>query len=643
MSIIVGIFVVFKILTCGVKCVKKFLLIFICILFLASCVKPSRFMSNPIVKGVFNAEDIAVGDIQILEGDWIFIPHKFVSPLEDFSKYNRFENINKSWHKYEDRLPVYGYGTYALRIKNLSESGVYAIKTATISSACIVYLDGKEIYRSGVVASSYKEEVFDWDAAFIPLPTLGKEEAVLVFHVSNFNDNKAGFLKPIEFGFFSTLLNEKNTSVLTLTILSGILLLAAAFFIALFIFYPKEKHALYFGLLSANFALRICCYDEFLLTTIIPSISGEVLFKIGYMTLSFGLIFTALFIHDLFSKIKSKYWLLMCAPGVLYIMINIFAPMRVSASLLQPAQIYVVSFAIYNIIVVIKAALRKNTSAVFFLISFSTFLILGIRDILISNRIIQGFFLSHIGVLVLLIPMAIVVLRNFRDSANKVIRITEQIEATNEALARFVPNEFMNFLSKKHVDIKLGDNILKDMYIAFIHLSVYSELKTEKERLSLLNIYNDSLASINPIIQKHNGFVDKYLPEGLMVLFYGSADDVIKCMLEIKNIIDSENMERKINLLPKIALAVGIHYGRLMLGTIGEEERMDSTVISDVVNVASRLHFYALKKEADIFISEAVKKNVTTLSTDDVIFEYNGLVRFRGKNEPIRVYEVKKV
>ena len=70
---------------------------------------------------------------------------------------------------------------------------------------------------------------------------------------------------------------------------------------------------------------------------------------------------------------------------------------------------------------------------------------------------------------------------------------------------------------------------------------------------------------------------------------------------------------------------------------------MDSTVISDVVNVASRLHFYALKKEADIFISEAVKKNVTTLSTDDVIFEYNGLVRCRGKNEPIRIYEVKKV
>lgn len=424
--------------------------------------------------------------------------------------------------------------------------------------------------------------------------------------------------------------------------MAGILLLAAAFFTALFIFYPKEKHSLYFGLLSANFCLRICCYDEFLLTTIMPSISGEALFRIGYMTLSLGLVFASLFIHNLFSKMKSKYWIIMLIPAILYIIINIFAPMKVSAALLQPAQIYVLLFAAYNIIIVVMAALKKDKSAIFFLICFLIFLILSIRDILISNRVIQGFFVSHVGVLVLLIPMAIVILHTFRDSANKVIRITEQIEATNKALAKFVPNEFMKFLSKKHVDIKLGDNILKDMYIAFIHLSVYTGLKTEKERLSLLHVYNDTLSSINPIIQSHNGFVDKYLPEGLMVLFYGSADDVIKCMLEIKDVIHVENMDRQINRLPKINLAVGIHYGRLMLGTIGEEQRMDSTVISDVVNVASRLHFYALKKEADIFISEAVKKNASDLLTDEVVFKYNGLVRFRGKDEPLKIYEVKR-
>ena len=114
-------------------------------------------------------------------------------------------------------------------------------------------------------------------------------------------------------------------------------------------------------------------------------------------------------------------------------------------------------------------------------------------------------------------------------------------------------------------------------------------------------------------------------------------------MLEIKSVVQFENMEREISKLPKIDLAVGIHYGRLMLGTIGEEERMDSTVISDVVNVASRLHFYALKKRVNIFISEVVKKNITNLSINEVKFEYNGLVRFRGKDEPVRIYEVKKL
>ncbi|UTC89366.1 adenylate/guanylate cyclase domain-containing protein [Treponema denticola] len=622
---------------------KKFTLIFICSLFLASCIKSAEPLLDTVVKGVFDAENISVGDIQVLEGEWIFIPNKFVDPLEDFGKYSRYENINTSWHKYGDGLSVYGYGTYALRIKNLSSDGVYAIKTTTVSSAFIAYLEGKEIYRSGIVGNSRKFEKLDWDAPFITLPTFGKEEVTLVFHVSNFSDNKAGFLKPIEFGFYSDLLNAKNASVLTLTILAGILLLAAAFFISLFIFYPKEKQSLYFGLLAANFCLRICCYDEFLLTTIIPGISGESLFRIGYITLPLGIMFAALFINNLFSKIKKRYWFVMLVPGILYIIINIFAPIRLSAALLQHAQIYVLLFAVYNIIVVIRAALKKDASAILFLTGFSIFLILGVRDVLIANRIIQGFFLSHIGVLVLLIPMAIVVLRNFRDSSDRVIGITKQIEATNEALAKFVPNEFMNFLRKKHVDIKLGDNILKDMYIAFIHLGVYTDLETEKDRLGLLKIYNYTLANINPIIQTHNGFIDKYLTEGLMVLFHGSADDVINCMLEIKSVVQFENMEREISKLPKIDLAVGIHYGRLMLGTIGEEERMDSTVISDVVNVASRLHFYALKKRVNIFISEVVKKNITNLSINEVKFEYNGLVRFRGKDEPVRIYEVKKL
>lgn len=621
---------------------KKKLLIFICALIFVSCTTSIHGDLDLVVNGVFDAGSLGVGEVKILEGEWIFIPNSFVNPFEDFANYKRFEKINLSWHQYEDELPVYGYGTYAVKIKNLSPDGVYGIKLSTVSSAFIAYIDGKEIHRSGNVGNSYQHEVFNWEASSFPFSSSEKKEVWLVFHVSNFNDNKSGFLKPIEFGFYSTILDARSRSVLLLTILSGILLLTAAFFISLFIFYPKEKQSLYFGLLAANFCLRILCYDEFLLTTIIPQLSAIALFKIGYITFSLGIIFTSLFVNNLFGKLKKEYLFILCIPAIVYIIINIIAPIKITASLLKIAQLYVLIFGIYNLLVVLMAAVRKDKSAFLFLASFFLFLILSIRDILISNRLITGFFVSHVGVLVLIIPMAIIVLRNFRNSFDSVTRIAQKIEATNQALAKFVPNEFMNFLSKKHVDVKLGDNILKDMYIAFIHLGVYTGLETEEKRLGLLTLYNHALSSINPVIEKYKGFIDKYLIEGLMVLFYGSADEVIQCMLEIQAIIKQENDDRKNNNISKIDLAVGVHYGNIMLGTIGEKERMDSTVISDVVNVASRLHFYALKQGVEIFISEEVKKRVQNLS-NQTEFKYGGLVRFRGKDDPIRIYEVKKV
>ncbi|MGP1437840.1 MAG: adenylate/guanylate cyclase domain-containing protein, partial [Treponema sp.] len=226
---------------------------------------------------------------------------------------------------------------------------------------------------------------------------------------------------------------------------------------------------------------------------------------------------------------------------------------------------------------------------------------------------------------------------------NRIMSITQDIDETNIALSRFLPNEFMSFLNKKHVDIKLGDHILKEMYVAFIHIGLCKNLEYKEERYHALEIYNNALQDINPIIEAHNGFIDKYLPEGLMVLFNSSAEDVIKCMMKIKELVEKENVGRILKGEEKITFACGVHYGRLMIGTIGEEERMDSTVISDAVNVASRLHFYALQQKVSIFVSNVVKNNFKeNKEIKHIGFYYKGKVKFRGKNETIDIYEVNK-
>ncbi|MGP1438400.1 MAG: 7TM diverse intracellular signaling domain-containing protein, partial [Treponema sp.] len=366
-----------------------------------------------VVNGVYDASNLSKDEIVVLEGDWIFVPSHFLTPYEDFSRFKRYEHINTGWHMYEDGEDVRGYATYAVRLKNLAPNEIYAIKTSGCSSAFKAYLNGEEIFYLGKVGKTKEEEVFEWDSSIIVLPNYGLQNAVLVFHISNFNDRYPGFSKPIKFGVYSTISAQKNKDTILFVILAGYLLVAGAFFTSLYLFYSKERKALFFGLMCANFSVRICCYDEFLMTTIIPHISSIFLFKLGYATFSLAIILISLFIQELFGMTKKILLYLSFIPIFIYLLTNIFASTYISAIYLTYAQVYVLILGVYNITLVVISMVKKNKDAKLFLLGLSLFLLMAIRDILVANRVIKGQFFAHFGVLALLIPMSIIVLRSF--------------------------------------------------------------------------------------------------------------------------------------------------------------------------------------------------------------------------------------
>ena len=125
-----------------------------------------------------------------------------------------------------------------------------------------------------------------------------------------------------------------------------------------------------------------------------------------------------------------------------------------------------------------------------------------------------------------------------------------------------------------------------------------------------------------------------------MVIFHGTAEEALHCLLETEHFIRKENIKRSAQNIKEITFACGIHYGQILLGTIGEPIRMDNTVISDAVNVASRLQSYALEHKIKLLASEAVKKNYTASLSEPIDFTYSGLITLPGKDRPVSVYEV---
>ena len=87
-----------------------------------------------------------------------------------------------------------------------------------------------------------------------------------------------------------------------------------------------------------------------------------------------------------------------------------------------------------------------------------------------------------------------------------------------------------------------------------------------------------------------------------------------------------------------IRIGVGIHFGHLMLGTVGEERRMDGTVISDAVNLSARLEGLTKEYGAPVLVSEQVQ----TLIDGRLPFHtrYLGSVKVKGKKQSVGIFEV---
>lgn len=227
----------------------------------------------------------------------------------------------------------------------------------------------------------------------------------------------------------------------------------------------------------------------------------------------------------------------------------------------------------------------------------------------------------------------------FNEMSGKLEQYISNISRMNEAYFRFVPKQFLDFLGKDSIlDVKLGDQIQKEMSVLFTDIrdfTALSEELTPKENFDFLNEY---LSCMEPVISRNHGFIDKYIGDSIMALFVGNVENAIDAAIEMRSALSDFNLQRKLENKSSVNSGIGIHTGNLMLGVVGGHGRMDGTVVSDTVNLASRVEGLTKMYGTSIIISQ----DTLIKLQDPTRYNYRFLdvVKVKGKKEAVYIFEI---
>ncbi|WP_353572045.1 AAA family ATPase, partial [Candidatus Albibeggiatoa sp. nov. BB20] len=209
----------------------------------------------------------------------------------------------------------------------------------------------------------------------------------------------------------------------------------------------------------------------------------------------------------------------------------------------------------------------------------------------------------------------------------------------NQAYERFVPREFLSLLDKQSVmDVRLGDQVEKEMSILFSDIRDFTTISEQMPPQENFDFINAFLSRMEPNILDFNGFIDKYIGDAIMALFPTNADDALQAAIDMLITLNEYNKTRGRPGRPVIRIGIGIHTGQLMLGTVGGRSRMDGTVISDAVNLASRIEGLTKTYGTSLLITEHTYHKLSDPSQYKI--RMIDRVRVKGKSEAVTVYEV---
>ncbi|MFS0781811.1 ATP-binding protein [Bacillus sp. 1P06AnD] len=458
--------------------------IFFIVLIMIAYHSSDQKISVAVVNGQIDLRNVDLDDKTIvsLDGKWDFIPGPLfpMGKSTPFPKSGQYQKVPGPWNQHS------ATGTYHLRILLPEKLKDYGFRIRNIWSSHTLYINGE---KAGEMGSPITHEQKN-----IPYEVFGESQQKvldLVIIVGNYSNVDGGIIRSIDFGSERAISQSSSHSYMLEWSSIIILLIFSLYHFSLFIVQTQENMYLYSAVYFFSLAMMISTRLERVITTIVPSIDYETLFKLqDFLTYSSGIILIYLLMAFEPKLLSKKKALVLVSPILQYVLSILAMPARMTSVLQEEVMVYTYIICLILIGRLLwmakhqQSSMMKNEAWIFVTV-FICLLLFALGGVLDAIRIPGIIIISHVGLVGFAIMMNVFMAIRLRNRSEESIRLEKQLEASTE-----VKDEFLAVASHELQSPLHG---ISNLLETFIHQNKRNLSSQQLEKLSFLEKMTERL------------------------------------------------------------------------------------------------------------------------------------------------------
>ncbi len=226
------------------------------------------------------------------------------------------------------------------------------------------------------------------------------------------------------------------------------------------------------------------------------------------------------------------------------------------------------------------------------------------------------------------------------EQTNQMIVGLRERERIKRAFGKYMSPTVAQTVLSNEQETNLGGREV-EVAVLFTDLRNFTPLSERCTPQEVVGLLNEYFSMVVETVHRHGGVLDKFIGDAAMAVFGldeggNACEDAVQTAFEIRQGLEVLNRRFAARGLPEVRNGVGVHFGVVVAGNIGCEQRLEYTVIGDAVNTASRLESLTKELPSVIAISETVYERLGVELRDGLIFV--GEHDLKGKSGKIPVY-----